>query len=190
MSQCATSYSLILSYLHRASPISERYATIVLLLSTRNMFVRRSDFLLVAGFDPSLTMHEDNELCLHLKQLKDRGFHQDLGSLVFHDVSATGRDSSVFDYLKDRNRYFRIALSTLTSLLARSQRWRLLFLPFLGLITLPIIFVSRLRKKWALSRIKLLKQSRSTSCCKFACVLLYLLVLHQICSLHRFHKRS
>ena len=174
-------------FIYRALPISERYETIVPFLSTCNMFMRRSDYLLVGGFDPSLKMFEDNEFCFHLKELKDGHFHQDLDTLVFHAVSPTGRDEGVFDYFKDRNRYFRILLSTRTILLARYQRWRLLALPFLDLISLPVIFVGRLRKEWALSRIK---QTRSTSRYKFACILLYLLVLHHILALRRFFTPS
>jgi len=170
-------------FIYKALPIPKRYAATVPFLSTCNMFMRRSDVLLVGGFDPSLEMYEDNELCLHLKQLKKGDFYQDLETLVFHDISAAGRDSGVFNYFKDRNRYFRIVLSTRTNLLARHQRWRLLLLPFLDLITLPIIFVGRLQKKWGLSRIKL---SRSTSRCQFACMLVYLLALHHTRALRRF----
>jgi GT2 family glycosyltransferase len=176
-----------LMFIYKALPMSERYETIVPFLSTCNMFMRRSDCLLVGGFDPSLKMFEDNELCFHLNKLKDGHFHQDLDTLVFHAVSPTGRDEGVFYYFEDHNRCFPILLSTRTILLARYRRWLLLVLPFLDLITLPVIFFGRLRKKRALSRIK---QAQSTSRYKFSGVLLYLLALHHILALGRFFKPS
>ena len=170
-------------FIYKASEIPKSYTSIVPFLSTCNMFLRRSDFLLVGGFETSLRTYEDNELCLHLKHLKKGVFYQDLDTLVFHGLSTAGRNSGVFDYFTDRTRYLRTMLSTRNNLLAKYRRQYLLLLPFLDLITLPIILIGQLQKKWSLSRFKMSKSNRGY---KFSWIVLYLFVLHHFLALRRF----
>ncbi|MBM4442257.1 MAG: glycosyltransferase family 2 protein [Candidatus Rokubacteria bacterium] len=135
-------------------PLRDDYREELATLSTTNFFIARERFLAAGGFDTTLRMNEDSELCLRLRQVARGGvFYQDASTLLLHTVSPRGRDASFFDYFDDRRRYMRVKLRTRNLLLRRYMRWRLLVLPLLEAISIAAFARGMRTGRWHLSRL-------------------------------------
>lgn len=135
-------------------PIVESYQERVPYLSTTSLFVRKSDFLKVGGFDESLKMNEDNEFCIALKSLQPKGFFfQSAQTLVFHGLSSSGREGGFFDYFDDRRKYIYTKLSIRNILLKRYHSYRLPILFLLEAYSCLLFYYGFLIGKWHLTRL-------------------------------------
>jgi GT2 family glycosyltransferase len=142
-----------LHFVYEKAPVEESYKKAVPFLATANLFMNRDRFLTCSGFDGSLKMYEDNELCMRLQQLIGGCFYQDANTLMLHGVSLNGRDAGVFDYCVDRRRYIRIKLITRNILLRRYQRWRLAVMPALEVVSILMFLIGSARARWHMSRV-------------------------------------
>lgn len=140
-------------FVYEKVPTADRYGEFVPWLSTTNFFLDRALFRLAGGFDTSIRMYEDNELCLRLRSLRKGVFYQDADTVALHSISPSGRDGGFFEYCTHRRRYMRTKLRTRHVLLKRYERWRLSVLPILEAISI-VRFVGN-SEKWHNSRLDL-----------------------------------
>lgn len=156
------------------------YSEDVDFLSTSSFFVLKKRFEDVGGFDESLKMNEDNDLCFRLKKQFGGVFYQSLGTLMLHNLSSKGRDSGFFDYFQDRSSYLKAKLQVRNSLLQKHFPIRLIFLLILEPISLIYFYHGNCLGKYHLSRLGAVKSQPTMIKIKAHIYDVYLIVIHAI----------
>tara|TARA_B100002003_G_scaffold176993_1_gene164846 strand:+ start:932 stop:1897 length:966 start_codon:yes stop_codon:yes gene_type:complete len=121
----------------KSFPLQEYQPSYVKLIPTSNLLVRREMFELAEGFLEDLLRDEDKDFCITIRRL-GYNCYQDSETVVWHKLSSAGRNSGFFAHFADPIQYMRDYLKTRTRLLARHVHWRLLILPILDMVIVPI----------------------------------------------------
>ena len=141
-------------FMLESTPWTDKYEQSVDFLRTCNLFVSKERFMRAGGFDASLKMFEDNELCLRLSANDGGEFYQNARTLVFHRIVPHGRDGGAFDYFCDYATYLRVLLHTRNILLQRYRRWLLSVLPLAEGWGAIVLARGVMIGRWNLSRVK------------------------------------
>lgn len=156
------------------------YSEHVDFLSTSSFFILKSRFEEVGGFDVSLKMNEDNDLCFRLKKNFGGEFYQSLGTLMLHNLSSKGRDSGFFDYFQDRSSYLKAKLRVRNTLLQKHFPLRLIFLLILEPMALMYFYHGNRQGKYHLSRLGAVKRQPTMVKIKAHLSDVYLIILYAI----------
>lgn len=156
------------------------YQEDVAFLSTSSFFILKRRFKEVGGFDVSLKMNEDNDLCFRLKRRFGGVFHQSLGTLMLHNISSKGRDAGFFDYFQDRSSYLETKLKVRNALLKKYFPLRLIFLPILEPISLMYFYQGNCQGKYHLSRLGAVKRQPTMIKIKAHLYDVYLILIYAI----------
>lgn len=136
-------------FIYQNAEMDEAYSEEVPFLSTCNFFIAKEKFAATGGFDTTLKMFEDNEMCFRLLTLNGGGtFHQSLATMVYHTVSSRGRDDGTFGFFGDRVRYLSITLHSRNILLGRYRRKLMAVLPLADVVGAILIARGAMAGRW------------------------------------------
>ena len=117
-----------------------------------NFFIAKSKFFAVGGFDVTLNIAEDHDLCMRLHKMLGGKFFQSTKTLIRHNVSDSGRDSGSLGYFANQWAYMHVKFKVRNILLRRYKPWKLALLPVMELVSILKFLIGFKSGRWHLSR--------------------------------------